>query len=41
MSGLYFLKKYTRKLRKNQGERVTEDIHLFDEVKCAYPTTTT
>ena len=41
MSGLYFLRKYTRKLRKNQGERVTEDIHLFDEVKCAYPTTTT
>ena len=42
MSGLYFLKRYTRPhvLGKIRGERVTEEIRLFDEVKCAYPTTT-
>ena len=40
MSGLYFLKRYTRLLGKIRGERVTEEICLFDEVKCAYPTTT-
>ena len=44
MSGLYFLKRYTRvsdtTTRENRGERVTEEIRLFDEVKCAYPTTT-
>ena len=40
MSGLYFLKRYTRLLGRIRGERVTEETRLFDEVKCAYPTTT-
>ena len=40
MSGLYFLKRYTRLLGKIRGEMMTEEIRLFDEVKCAYPTTT-
>ena len=40
MSGTYFLKRHTRKFTKNQGERMPEEIRLFDEVKCAYPTTT-
>ena len=40
MSGLYFLKKFTRILKKNRGENRSEQIRLFDEVKCAYPTTT-
>ena len=37
--GLYFLKRYTRILRKNRGEHRTEEIRLFDEVKCVYTTT--
>ena len=40
MSGLYFLKRYTGLLGKNRGEKATDEIRLFDEVKCAYPTTT-
>ena len=40
ISGLYFLKRYTRKLRKKLGENRTEEIRLFDAAKCAYPTTT-
>ena len=40
MSGLYFLKRCTRILKKNRGEKVTEEIRLFDEVKCTFSTTT-
>ena len=40
MSGLYFLKRYTRILKKNRGEKVTEEIRLYNEVRCSFPTTT-
>ena len=42
MSGLYFLKRFTRKLGGKQGKTATEKSRLFDEVinKCAYPTRT-
>ena len=40
MAGLYFLKRYTRKFTNKQGEKMTEETHLFDKVKCAYPTIT-
>ena len=40
MGGLYFLKRYTRKFWKIKGKKATEEICLFDEVKCAFPTTT-
>ena len=40
MSGLHFLKRYTRLLGKIRGERVPEEIRLFDEVKCTFPTAT-
>ena len=40
MGGLDFLKKYTQKFWKVKGEKVTEEICLFDEVRCSFPTTT-
>ena len=38
MAGMYFLTRYTRKFRNKQGEKTEEEIRLFDEVKCTFPT---
>ena len=40
LAGMYFLKRYTRKFRNKQGEKTEEEIRLFDEVKCTFPTAT-
>ena len=40
LAGMYFLKRYTRKFRNKQGEKTSEEICFFDEVKCTFPTAT-
>ena len=40
MGGVYFLKKYTYTFWETKGEKATEEIRLFDDLKCAFPTTT-
>ena len=37
---MYFLKRYIRKFRNRQGEKTEEELKLFDEVRCSFPTTT-
>ena len=40
LAGMYFLKRYTRKFKDKQGNKKEEEIKLFDEVRCSFPTTT-
>ena len=40
LAGMYFLKRYTRKFRNKQGEKTEEEIKLFGEVRCSFPTAT-
>ena len=40
LAGMYFLKRYTKKFRDKAGNKVEEEIKLFDEVRCSFPTTT-
>ena len=37
---MYFLKRYTRKFTDKEGNKKVEEIKLFDEVRCSFPTTT-
>jgi len=39
LAGMYFLKRY-KKFSDKAGNRVVEEIKLFDEVRCSFPTTT-
>ena len=38
--GSYFLKRYTKRFSDKAGNKVVEEIKLFDEVRCSFPTTT-
>jgi hypothetical protein len=38
---MYFLKRYTRKFKDKEGNKKEEEIKLFDEVRCSFPTTCT
>ena len=40
LAGMYFLKRYTRKFTDKEGNKKEEEIKLFDEVRCSFPTTT-
>jgi len=40
LAGMYFLKRYTKKFSDKAGNKVEEEIKLFDEVRCSFPTTT-
>ena len=40
LAGMYFLKRYTKKLSDKAGNKVEEEIKLFDEVRCSFPTAT-
>ena len=40
LAGMYFLKRYTKKFSDKAGNKVVEEIKLFDEVRCSFPTTT-
>ena len=40
LAGMYFLKRCTRKFTNKQGDKKEEEIKLFDEVRCSFPTTT-
>ena len=40
LAGMYFLKRYTKKFTDKAGNKVEEEIKLFDEVRCSFPTTT-
>ena len=38
--GSYFLKRYTKRFSDKAGNKVVEEINLYDEVRCSFPTTT-
>ena len=40
LAGMYFLKRYTKTFSDKAGNKVVEEIKLFDEVRCSFPTTT-